>query len=531
MPAPPMMAGLQPMPLGACTVALSELRWSHDKINDHFRDYRSVYETAISLLLETTRFEDIPPLQVVQIGPNLYSLSNRRLFAFRTYERVRRHLCWEDEIFVPVEIVDLKSYDTPKFTTPDAVQGLSVEVSTPIKIIFERHDVGPRCISQDRVRALSRSISRPPQEASAMSPERRRPYLQEEPAPRNLESLAAHAISEVRSLPQRVVRVGDAVESWTRDAPWVVDNSLDSGDAVESWTTGPAVSSRPSNRILREQPELQLSATAPPTSETAVPKAECVRPASPGQRSRAAEKPSLGNERSGVEESEGFARSGAALRRGLASERALRGRRLASRERAAAAGEWAGDARDDWAALIGPTATRRPAATAPATTVPAAPLMPLPASPPSTPSVAEFTPLQRKAVQRTKHEMEAAALLKKWISAYTQVSIGRDRFLTPAIRDVFALVAPEVPALLSGPLPEPVLSQGLAVSAVDVWADGVGGQSLGNFHKANKTVLSLKQMVGQIESHLEAQLRVKAAQPPRINDVNIRIGPPVRGRR
>lgn len=158
----------------------------------------------------------------------------------------------------------------------------------------------------------------------------------------------------------------------------------------------------------------------------------------------------------------------------------------------------------------------------------------LPASPQwapsSPPSAEEFSPLQRKAVKRSKHEIEVAALIKKWIAAYTQIRAGRDRFLTPAILNVFALIAPEVPGMLSGPLPDPVLSQGLAVSAVDMWAEGVGGQSLGNFHKANKIVLSLKQSVGQIESHLEAQVRVKTAQ---LDGENFRLmlNAPQRGRR
>ena len=59
-------------------VEIDDLRWSHDKIYDHFKDKVSIYETVVHLVLGHVSVDDIPPLRVVKIGHLMHSLSNRR---------------------------------------------------------------------------------------------------------------------------------------------------------------------------------------------------------------------------------------------------------------------------------------------------------------------------------------------------------------------------------------------------------------------------------------------------------------------
>ena len=60
---------------------VDDLRWSHDKIYDHFKDRVSIFVTVVDLLLGHVSVDDIPPLRVVKIGDLVYSLSNLRLYA------------------------------------------------------------------------------------------------------------------------------------------------------------------------------------------------------------------------------------------------------------------------------------------------------------------------------------------------------------------------------------------------------------------------------------------------------------------
>ncbi|CAE8708441.1 unnamed protein product [Polarella glacialis] len=82
---------------------VDKLGWSHDRIYDHFGDGKSVYETVVELLMEKIRPVDLPALEIVCLGSRIYSISNRRLLAFKTFQLVLRRLKSEDsEVLVPV---------------------------------------------------------------------------------------------------------------------------------------------------------------------------------------------------------------------------------------------------------------------------------------------------------------------------------------------------------------------------------------------------------------------------------------------
>jgi len=135
------------------TMNVEDLRWSHDKIYDHFSDKRSVYELVVQLLLSEVNVEDIPPLDVVDIDSNMFSLSNRRLFAIRTYKRILSRFWPQWSVFVPVRISETASGKA--FTTGN--QGTSVELTRPTRIDFPKHAKGPRSLSLQHRHSLSPS--------------------------------------------------------------------------------------------------------------------------------------------------------------------------------------------------------------------------------------------------------------------------------------------------------------------------------------------------------------------------------------
>ncbi|CAE8593316.1 unnamed protein product [Polarella glacialis] len=90
---------------GVVMMPVDKLGWSHDRIYDHFGDGKSVYETVVELLMEKIRPVDLPALEIVCLGSRIYSISNRRLLAFKTFQLVLRRLKSEDsEVLVPVRL-------------------------------------------------------------------------------------------------------------------------------------------------------------------------------------------------------------------------------------------------------------------------------------------------------------------------------------------------------------------------------------------------------------------------------------------
>ena len=105
---------------------VSQLRWSHDSIFDHFSDGTSVYELFVQLILGERNVTDIAPMEVVPIGGHVYSLSNSRLYAFLKYKCALERVSGQTSpLCVPVKRVSPLNGNA--FTT--ASQGTSVELS------------------------------------------------------------------------------------------------------------------------------------------------------------------------------------------------------------------------------------------------------------------------------------------------------------------------------------------------------------------------------------------------------------------
>ena len=135
---------------------VSDLRWSHDTIYDHFSDERPLERMVLDLILGEVKLEEIPPLQVAKFGSNFYSLSNRRLWALREYKRCLVSLGKSASVRVPVCKVDI--VHGTSFTTQN--QGVSVELIRPVKITFARVPKGDKDFSPARRQELrSRSPS------------------------------------------------------------------------------------------------------------------------------------------------------------------------------------------------------------------------------------------------------------------------------------------------------------------------------------------------------------------------------------
>jgi hypothetical protein len=60
-------------------VPLCRLRFTHDEVSDRFSDRRTIYELSNRLIRDPEFMQEVPPLRVVKIGEDLYSLDNRRL--------------------------------------------------------------------------------------------------------------------------------------------------------------------------------------------------------------------------------------------------------------------------------------------------------------------------------------------------------------------------------------------------------------------------------------------------------------------
>jgi len=132
-----------------------DLGWSHDKIYDHFSDQRPVAQMVVDLLLRKLHPDEVPPLKVVKFGPNSYSLSNRRLYALRTYADIRREFGIHAPVVVPVELCEASSGFA--FTTSDEIRGSSVEVTQALDVKMPRHRHGPAQLTPERRAALAKA--------------------------------------------------------------------------------------------------------------------------------------------------------------------------------------------------------------------------------------------------------------------------------------------------------------------------------------------------------------------------------------
>merc|ERR1712194_892653 len=87
------------------TLAIDDIWWSHNSVFSHFRDGRSLFETVVDLLIGNVNPSDLPALEVIRIGSRTYSLSNRRLFALKTYQKVLRRVLHDDTLEVQASVV------------------------------------------------------------------------------------------------------------------------------------------------------------------------------------------------------------------------------------------------------------------------------------------------------------------------------------------------------------------------------------------------------------------------------------------
>mmetsp|Transcript_61733 Transcript_61733/g.137827 ORF Transcript_61733/g.137827 Transcript_61733/m.137827 type:complete len:518 (-) Transcript_61733:70-1623(-) len=133
---------------------IHHVRWSHDRVYDHFTDGMSLFETVVQLLLGELKLHHLPPLQIVRRGKDLYSLSNRRLYMLRKYAAILKkfgHLHEKSTLSVPVSFCDLTTGEA--FTTETG--GLSVKLVRPLKApTFLAHEKGPAAAPS--ARSLSR---------------------------------------------------------------------------------------------------------------------------------------------------------------------------------------------------------------------------------------------------------------------------------------------------------------------------------------------------------------------------------------
>ncbi|CAE8739085.1 unnamed protein product [Polarella glacialis] len=142
---------------GVVMMPVDKLGWSHDRIYDHFGDGKSVYETVVELLMEKIRPVDLPALEIVCLGSRIYSISNRRLLAFKTFQLVLRRLKSEDsEVLVPVMLKRPTGdfFRRVGIALSTDTLGRSVGVSGPSGMSFRKHP-RPRSLSLRRYRALS----------------------------------------------------------------------------------------------------------------------------------------------------------------------------------------------------------------------------------------------------------------------------------------------------------------------------------------------------------------------------------------
>jgi len=139
-------------------VDVRDLRWSHDKIYDHFKDHRSIYEMVVQLLLGEVCIEDLPPLEVALIDENFYSLSNRRLYALRKYQEILVKMGRDSTVKARAHMRS----NPPGFPFTTQTQGETVELTTPTSVHFPSHRRGPRSLSPEHRRSLSRPRSMTP---------------------------------------------------------------------------------------------------------------------------------------------------------------------------------------------------------------------------------------------------------------------------------------------------------------------------------------------------------------------------------
>ena len=100
-----------------CTENPQNIRYTQDSIAKNFRDGRSVADMISGLKNGSISPNDVPPIRVFEMDGILYSLDNRRLYAFKqaSMNKIRIRMVNKDEI--AKELSD-------KFTTKDG--GLSV---------------------------------------------------------------------------------------------------------------------------------------------------------------------------------------------------------------------------------------------------------------------------------------------------------------------------------------------------------------------------------------------------------------------
>ena len=132
-------------------VEVDDLRWSHDKTYDQFKDKVSIFETVVHLVLGHVSVDDIPPLRVVKIGHLIHSLSNRRLYTFKMLKRIKAHFGREADLFVSVGFEELKSGRS--FTAKTC--GKSVQLSRPITMQSAKHRRGPKRLTTAHLMELT----------------------------------------------------------------------------------------------------------------------------------------------------------------------------------------------------------------------------------------------------------------------------------------------------------------------------------------------------------------------------------------
>lgn len=138
---------------------ISHIRWSHDKVHDHFRDERSIYEAVFDLMMSTDPTQKVvhanilPPLEVVKYGDGEFTLSNTRLQALRKYQEVLGHLFGARTVLAPIHLTELGSgKGNTTWNNAD-----SVEVSR-CRVIFASQRRGEIAIPDEK----SRCVSMPP---------------------------------------------------------------------------------------------------------------------------------------------------------------------------------------------------------------------------------------------------------------------------------------------------------------------------------------------------------------------------------
>jgi len=163
-------------------VDADKVRWSHNTIFDHFGHEdgvpgSSVFEMVVSLLLGEIDIADIPPVRIIERDSQFYSLSNRRLYAFKTYQRVlERYNADVPPLSIPVVLVA----HAPDWFFTSENDGTAVELLRPINISFgvsgrRVHSVSIEPVPKSPADSSSGLSSRPPAESfTSQKPERSR---------------------------------------------------------------------------------------------------------------------------------------------------------------------------------------------------------------------------------------------------------------------------------------------------------------------------------------------------------------------